>query len=81
MNGLKWIAKDIRCYDNTYHMGVKRLSYSFQTNSGSLISLVVTKSHVCYQLGGDGLDWGRFQLGSNSLAVPVVYLTMLRDHA
>ena len=45
--------------------------------SSSQISLVVTKSHVCYQLGGVGLEWVRISLGSNSVVVPVVYLTML----
>ena len=48
--------------------------------SASLISLVVTKCMSA--TGWEVLDrgWVRILLGSNSVAVPVVYLTMLNDN-
>ena len=34
-------------------------------NSGSLVGLVVSKSHACYLLEGAGWDWVRILLGLN----------------
>ena len=44
---------------------------------GSLVSLVVTMSHICYQMAGAGWDRVQIPLGLNSVAMPVVYLAML----
>ena len=42
--------------------------------AGSLVSLMVTKLHVCYQLGGVDLDWVRSLL--MEMAVLALYLTI-----
>ena len=91
--GTKWVeaARDVACIsldktvgwyvddrlNSIYILQLTNATHFFTTSSGSLISLVVTKSHVCYQLGGAGWDWVRIPPGLNSVAVPVVYLTML----
>ena len=41
------------------------LSILYIARSGTLVGLVVSKSHACYLLEGAGWDWVRILLGSN----------------
>ena len=46
------------------------ISSSSIISSGSLVGLVVSKSHACYLLGGADWDWVRIPLGSNFSGSP-----------
>ena len=46
-------------------VNVSILSILYIARSGTLVGLVVNKSHACYLLEGAGWDWVRILLGSN----------------